>query len=114
MIRRQGEVGRLLYLNFLKSVGIADDAIASQCSGFEAAAIWLTIIGMLQQNADNLHTEPLLQFLVADIFTQDWVDLYDTLSHTDVTLHRAVLCEPMGTEYREQGLLAEEPTFGYL
>jgi hypothetical protein len=69
---------------------------------------------MLQQNADDLYTKSLLQFIVADAFTQDRVDLYDTLPHPDVALHSTVLCNPMGAENREQGLLAEKPAFSYL
>jgi hypothetical protein len=69
---------------------------------------------MLQQDADDLNTEPLLQFLVTNVFTQVWVNLNDALSYTDMTRHAAVLCHAMGAENREQGLLAEKPAFSNL
>ena len=110
----QPEIGRLLHLNPLKTIGITNDTVASQCPCRDAATIWLTIVGMLQQDADDLNTEPLLQFLVTNVFTQVWVNLNDALSYTDMTRHAAVLCHAMGAEDCEQGLLAEKPAFGNL
>ena len=107
----QPEIGRLLYLNLLETVGITNHAVAPQCPCCGAATIWLTVVGMLQQDADDLYTESLLQFLVTNAFTQIWVNFNDALSYTDVTRHATVLCHAMGAVDSEQGLLAEEPAF---
>jgi hypothetical protein len=69
---------------------------------------------VLQQNADDLYTEPLFEFLVADVFTKVGVDLNDSFSHTDVALHVSVFCHPMGAENGEQRLFAKKPALGYL
>ena len=103
----------MFYLYLLKVIGIANDAVAAKGSCRDAAAIRLAVVGMLQQDADDLHTEPLLQFLVADVCTQVWVDLNEALSYTDMACHAAVFHNPMGAEDREQGFLTEKPTFGY-
>jgi hypothetical protein len=66
---------------------------------------------MLQQDADDLNSEPLLQFLGTNVCTLARVDLNDALSYTDMTRHATVLCHAMGAEDSEQGLLAEEPAF---
>ena len=95
-------------------VGIANDAVAAKCSCRDTATVGLAFVGMFQQDADDLHTEPFLQLLIGDIRTQVWIDLNHTLAYTDVALHSTVLCYPMGAENREQGFLAEEPAFGYL
>jgi hypothetical protein len=98
----------------LKTIGITNDTVASQCPSHDAATIWLTIVGVLQQYTDDLYTEALLQFLVTDVCTLVRVDLNDALSYTDMTRHATVLCHPMGAENREQGLLAEKPAFSNL
>jgi hypothetical protein len=114
MVGRQGKVGRLLHFNLLKVVGIANNTVTTRCSSHETTTIRLTVVGVFQQDADDLYTEPFLQLLVADVFTQDRVDLNDTLPHTDVARHAAVLRNPMGAENRKQGFLAEKPAFGNL
>ena len=113
-VGRQLEVFRFLYLNPLETIGITNDTVASQRPCRDTATIRLTVIGVLQKNADNLYTESLLQFLVADAFTQFGVNFNDPLSDTDVALHSTVLCNPMGAENREQRLFAEKPAFGNL
>jgi hypothetical protein len=113
-VGRQLENRRLLYLYLLETVGIANDAVAAQCPCRDGAAFRLAVVGVLQQDADDLNTEPFFELLVADAFTQVGVDLNDTLSHTDVALHLSVFCHPMGAESREQGFFAEEPAFGNL
>ena len=110
---RQVEICRLLYLHLLKMIGIAYDAVAAQGPCRDAATIGLAVVGMFQQDSDDLHTQPFLQLLVGDVCTQVWVDLYDALAYTNVALHSTVLCHTMGAENREQGFLAEEPAFGY-
>ena len=98
----------------METIGVTNDTIAPQCSCRDAAAVRLTVVGVFQQNADDLYAESLFQFLVADVVTQVRVDLDDAFSHTGVALHVSVFCHPMGTESREQRLFAEEPAFGYL
>ncbi len=95
-------------------VGIANDTVAAKSSCRDAATFWLSVVGMLQQDADDLHTKPFLQFLVADVRTQVRIDLNDALAYTDVAPHPAVFRYPMGAENREQSFLTEEPAFGYL
>ena len=98
----------------LQAIRVANDAVAPQCLGFGAAAIGLAIVGVLEQNADDLYAESLFELFVADVVDQDWVDLNETLSHTDGAIHVSVFRHPVGAESREQGLFAEKPAFGNL
>jgi hypothetical protein len=108
----QLEILRALHLDLVEIVGIGNDAVAPQgpCRG--RAAIGLTVVGVLQQDADDLYTESLFELLVADFGTQAGVELNEAFPHSDVARHLTVFRYPMGAESREEGLFAEKPAFG--
>ena len=86
----QTEIPRMFHLDVFQRVGIGDDAVAGKGAGQFGTSVGLAVVGMLEQYANHLHSQPFLQFLVRHAGAEVSMNLYHAFTHSYGAFHTVV------------------------